>query len=31
MGDPYISKPQKLDLPLIGLEKAIKQIYEKLN
>ena len=31
VGDPYISKPQKLDLPLIGLEKAIKQIYEKLN
>jgi len=31
MGDPYISKPQKLDLPLIGLEKAIKQIYEKFN
>lgn len=31
IGNPYISKPQKLDLPLIGLEKAIKQIYEKLN
>lgn len=31
MGKPYISKPQKLNLPLIGLEKAIKQIYEKLN
>lgn len=31
MGEPYVGKIQNLDLPLIGLEKAIKQVYDKTH
>lgn len=30
-GKPYVGKIQNLDLSLIGLEKAIKQVYDKTN
>lgn len=31
IGKPYVGKVQNLGLSLTGLEKAIKQVYEKLN
>lgn len=30
-GKPYVGSSQELDLPYVGLETAIKQVYEQIN